>query len=32
MARCDWVARVLLGISTLLWLAVLACGRWIAYR
>jgi hypothetical protein len=32
LARCDGMARALLLTSTLLWLAVLACGRWIAYR
>lgn len=32
LARNDAFARVLLVVSTLLWLAVLACGRWIAYR
>ncbi len=31
LARCDTAARALLVLSTLLWLAVLACGRWIAY-
>lgn len=31
LARCDVPARVLLAVSSLLWLAVLACGRWIAY-
>ncbi|HEX2544978.1 MAG TPA: hypothetical protein VHL79_08880 [Ramlibacter sp.] len=32
LARCDTTARVLMAASTLLWLGVIACGRWIAYR
>ena len=32
LARCDTVARALLVLSTLIWLAVLSCGRWIAYQ
>ena len=32
LARCDTLARVLLVLSTLIWLAVMVCGRWIAYR
>lgn len=32
LARCDTVAKLLMVTSTLLWLAVLACGRWIAYQ
>lgn len=31
LARCDAVARGIMLVSTLIWLAVLACGRWIAY-
>lgn len=31
LARSDGVARAQLIVSTLVWLAVLACGRWIAY-
>ncbi|MET0311702.1 MAG: hypothetical protein ABW051_06590 [Burkholderiaceae bacterium] len=31
LGRLDGTARVLLGISTLIWLAVITCGRWIAY-
>ena len=31
LALGDWVAKLQMGLSTLLWLAVLACGRWIAY-
>lgn len=31
-ARCDTAAKLLLAGSTVLWLAVLACGRWIAYQ
>ncbi|MGE0332501.1 MAG: hypothetical protein AB7P37_17625 [Ramlibacter sp.] len=29
--RLDAVARVQMIASTLIWLAVIACGRWIAY-
>jgi hypothetical protein len=32
LARSDLPARLLMAVSTLLWLAVLACGRWIAYQ
>lgn len=32
LARNDGIARLLMVVSTLLWLSVLACGRWIAYR
>jgi hypothetical protein len=32
IARNDGVARVQMVLSTVIWLAVLACGRWIAYR
>ena len=32
LARCDSAARAQLVLSTLIWLSVLACGRWIAYR
>lgn len=32
LARCDGTARGLMIVSTLLWLAVISCGRWIAYR
>lgn len=32
LARCDTLARVLLAVSTVIWLGVLACGRWIAYQ
>lgn len=30
--KLDVWARVQMALSTLIWLAVLACGRWIAYR
>ena len=30
--RPDAVARGLMVASTLIWLAVVACGRWIAYK
>ena len=29
--KLDTLARVQMGLSTLIWLAVLTCGRWIAY-
>jgi len=29
--RLDVVARVQMVLSTVIWLAVVACGRWIAY-
>ncbi|MEJ7932209.1 hypothetical protein WG922_19705 [Ramlibacter sp. AN1015] len=31
LARLDGLARTLMVVSTLIWLAVIACGRWIAY-
>jgi hypothetical protein len=31
LARLDRVARVQMVLSSLIWLAVIACGRWIAY-
>ena len=31
LTRLDTTAGVQMVISTLLWLAVIACGRWIAY-
>jgi len=31
LGKLDAVARVQMMVSTLIWLAVLACGRWIAY-
>ncbi len=32
LERLDHTARALMVVSTLIWLAVVACGRWIAYR
>lgn len=32
LQRLDRVARWLMVSSTLIWLAVIACGRWIAYQ
>jgi hypothetical protein len=32
VTRCDALARVQMVISTMIWLAVVACGRWIAYQ
>ena len=31
LQRLDAVARLSMALSTLLWVAVLGCGRWIAY-
>lgn len=31
LARGDLAAQLQAGLSALLWLAILACGRWIAY-
>ena len=31
LGRLDGVARVQMVVSSLIWLAVIACGRWIAY-
>lgn len=31
LGKLDGFARVQMMVSTLIWLAVLACGRWIAY-
>jgi hypothetical protein len=30
--RLDFTARVQMTASLLIWLAVIACGRWIAYQ
>jgi hypothetical protein len=30
--KLDVWARLQMAVSTLIWLAILACGRWIAYR
>ncbi len=32
LARLDALARVQMLLSTAIWLAVVFCGRWIAYR
>jgi hypothetical protein len=32
LGRCDTTARAQTLVSTGLWLAVIICGRWIAYR
>jgi hypothetical protein len=32
VTRCDGLARLQLVISTMIWLAVITCGRWIAYQ
>jgi hypothetical protein len=29
--KIDGMAKVQMAVSTLIWLAVIACGRWIAY-
>lgn len=31
LRKLDALARAQMAVSTLIWLAVLACGRWIAY-
>ena len=31
LQRLDATARVLMGVSTAIWLLVLTCGRWIGY-
>ncbi|MDP2817046.1 MAG: hypothetical protein Q8O29_01985 [Polaromonas sp.] len=31
LEKLDALARVQMAVSTLIWLAVVACGRWIAY-
>ena len=32
LTRGDFLARLQLVISSMIWLAVIACGRWIAYK
>lgn len=32
LAHPDATARALMVVSTLIWLGVVACGRWIAYK
>ncbi|MES2936740.1 MAG: hypothetical protein V4864_03590 [Pseudomonadota bacterium] len=32
LARLDGLARAQLLLSTALWLSIIVCGRWIAYR
>jgi hypothetical protein len=32
LQRLDRTARALATVSLMLWLLILACGRWIAYR
>ena len=31
LEKLDFTARALMVVSTLIWVAVVACGRWIAY-
>lgn len=31
LQRLDGTARALMGVSTVIWLLVLTCGRWIGY-
>ena len=31
LARLDELARLQMLVSTVIWLSVVACGRWIAY-
>jgi hypothetical protein len=32
LGKLDTVAKLQMVVSTVLWIAVVACGRWIAYR
>jgi hypothetical protein len=32
MDKLDGIAKLQMLLSTLLWVAVVSCGRWIAYR
>lgn len=32
LGKADALAKLSMVVSTLLWLAVVACGRWIAYK
>jgi hypothetical protein len=32
LAKLDGAARALMLLSSLIWLSVIACGRWIAYQ
>jgi hypothetical protein len=32
LALCDGMARAQMAVSTVIWLAVVSCGRWIAYQ
>jgi hypothetical protein len=31
LARLDWVARIQILLSSLIWIGVIALGRWLAY-
>ena len=31
LEKLDFTARALMVVSTVIWIAVIACGRWIAY-
>ncbi|MES2975229.1 MAG: hypothetical protein V4757_16560 [Pseudomonadota bacterium] len=32
LEKLDGTARIMMVVSTLVWVAVIACGRWIAYQ
>jgi hypothetical protein len=32
LGKLDAVAKLQMVVSTVLWIAVVACGRWIAYK
>ncbi len=32
LEKLDGMARLMMVVSTLIWVAVIACGRWIAYQ
>lgn len=32
LVKLDMLAKVLMLVSTLLWILIVTCGRWIAYR
>jgi hypothetical protein len=31
LEKLDFTARALMVLSTVIWISVVACGRWIAY-
>jgi hypothetical protein len=32
LEKLDWVAKLQMLVSSLLWIAIATCGRWIAYK